>query len=517
VLALATTLWLAADCALVSYDCALERVGRREFSAAVGLLEQLHAARPQDLKTANLLGIALTGAGRKDAANARFREVLAIDPGFTPSRKNLAINEFDSGRLAEARGHLEAVLRLAPGDEISNLYLAEIHFKEHRPAAALPHYEKSGERWAQNPEWVLHYGQCLLDAQRPKLAVATLERLGERDAALLFEAGVALGRARAHAEAARFFAKARAGYRDPYAALYNQTLMLIEAADHAEAARIAEAQFAAGNAPAELYNLAARAYLGAGRLQEAYDALRTAVRLEPTAILNYVDLAMICLEHENLDLGMEIADVGLRQRPDSWLLHLQKGVLLAMKSEFGKAEDEFESARRLAPPEQAVPYAALSMVWMQSGQADKAVEVLRAETARRPGDSVVPYLLAVALQRSGIDPESAGGAEAVAALRASIAAKPGFAPSRSELGRLLLRRGDTEGAIRELEKAAALDPSRTATLYNLAQAYRKQGDRDKASQLLARVSKLNDAERGDADGELKRVVLRLVREGAATQ
>jgi tetratricopeptide (TPR) repeat protein len=127
----------------------------------------------------------------------------------------------------------------------------------------------------------------------------------------------------------------------------------------------------------------------------------------------------------------------------------------------------------------------------------------------------VPYLFAVAMNRSGADLEGPAGAEVVAALRASIAARPEFAPSRSELGRVLLRRGDTDGAIRELEKAAALDPSRTATLYNLAQAYRKKGERERAAELLARVSKLNDAERGDADAEMKRVVLRLVREGAA--
>ena len=53
-----------------------------------------------------------------------------------------------------------------------------------------------------------------------------------------------------------------------------------------------------------------------------------------------------------------------------------------------------------------------------------------------------------------------------------------------------------------------------STLYGLAQAYSKKGDREKASELLARVSKLNERERGDdPDAELKRVVLRLVREG----
>ena len=513
-LALVLAISLQLDCSRPSYECALQHVTRREFPRAIGMLEQLLAASPRDLKMLNLIGIALTSAGSRAAANDRFREALAVDAGFVPSRKNLAINEFDSGKLDEARRHLELVLASTASDEIANLYLAEIHYKQQRRSAALPHYEAGGQRFVQRPEWTLHFAFCLLDSKRTKQALAVLEQLPENDSAALFEAGAALGRARAHADAARFFGRARPGYKDPYAAAYNQTLMLVEAGDHAGAARVAEELFAKGGAPGELYNLAARAYLGAGRLQQAYDALRTAARLEPSAVENYVDLAMICLEHENLDLGMEIVDLGLARRPDAWLLRLQRGVLLAMKSEFGKAEEQFEAARRLAP-EQGVPYAALSMVWMQTGQADKAVEVLRAEAARRTGDAIVPYLFAVAMNRSGGDLEGPAGAEVVAALRSSIAARPDFAPSRSELGRVLLRRGDADGAIRELEQAAALDPSRTATLYNLAQAYRKQGDRERAAELLARVSKLNDAERGDADADLKRVVLRLVREGAA--
>jgi hypothetical protein len=54
-----------------------------------------------------------------------------------------------------------------------------------------------------------------------------------------------------------------------------------------------------------------------------------------------------------------------------------------------------------------------------------------------------------------------------------------------------------------------------SALYNLAQAYRKTGDRERAAELLARVGKLNDAERGDSGDDLKRVVMRLVREGSA--
>jgi tetratricopeptide (TPR) repeat protein len=505
----------AAECGRTAYDCALFHVGRQEFAEGIRYLEKQLAAAPRDLKALNLLGIALTGAGRKGEANRRFDEALALDAAFYPARKNLAINEYDSGRVEVARGHFEAVLKAAPADEIANLYLGEIHYRAKRQREALAHYEKSGTRFAQDPLWTLHYGRCLLEGGRTSQAVSVLDQIPESAGVSLFEAGVSLGQAGAHREAARLFGAARRTYKDKYAAGYNQTLMLIEAGEAESAIKVVQELVAEGTAPAELLNLASRAYLAAGKVQEAYDALRQATRLEPKAAENYVDLASICVEHDNFDLGLEIVDIGLRQLPESWMLYLQRGVLLAMKARIGEAEKEFERARRLAPKDQAVPYAALGMAWMQSGQADKAVEVLRAERTRS-NDHIVPYIFAVALLRSGVDPTSPDAAEAVDALRASIKARPDFAPARAELGRLLFKRDEVDLAIAELEKAAELDPAGTPALYALSQAYRKKGERAKAQELLARVSKLNAQERGDdQDGELRRAVFRIVREGTA--
>ena len=503
------------DCGPTAYDCALFHVGRREFDEAIGYLDRQLAASPRDLKALNLMGIALTGAGRKDAANARFEAALAIEPGFYPARKNLAVNEYDAGRVSAARGHFESVLKVVPADEVANLYMGEILYEAKSLRKALPHYEKSGRRYAQDPTLALHYGRCLVEAGRTKAAVAVFDTIPADAGASLFEAGVSLGRAKAWPEAARFFASARRSHKDPYAAGYNQTLMLVEAGDGEAALSVFRGLLAEGNPPAELWNLASRAYLEAGRVQEAYDALRQATRLEPKAPENYIDLASICIEHDNFDLGLEIVDIGLGQIPDSWKLYLQRGVLLAMKARLAEAEKEFETARRLAPGE-AVPYAALGMVWMQSGQTAKAVEVLRAERPRSK-DHVVPYIFAVALLRSGAEAATPDGTEAIEALRASIRADPSFAPSRAELGRLLLKRDEQDAGIAELEKAAALDPGATAALYALSQAYQRKGDRAKAQELLTRVSRLNEQERGDdPDRDLRRAVFRIVREGTAT-
>jgi tetratricopeptide (TPR) repeat protein len=499
------------DCGPTPYDCAAFHASRGEFPAALRIIDDLLATSPNDLKVLNLAGIALTGAGRRDAADERFRAALKIDPSFLPARKNLAINEFDAGRIDEAAGHLEQVLAAAPADEVAHLYLGEIEFRRKHQAAALPHYEKAVVRVMQNPVWMLHYAASLLARNETATALRVLARLPADDAESRFEGGLLLGRVGLHEEAAKLFASARPRYKDRDAAGYNEMLMRVEGGDNEGALRVARELIEGGTKSAEVYNLAARAHLKVGHVKEAYDALRSATAIAPDVEDNYVDLSTICIDHQNFELGVEIIDIGLRHRPDSALLHLQRGVLMALQAQLAPAEKEFESARRLAPDLPA-PYAGLAMIWMQTGQSEKAVGVLRTAAARQR-NHIVPYIFAVALVRSGIDPSSREAGEAIEALQTSIRLNPRFPPAHSELGRLLLKRDDLDGAALELEQAVSLDGENTAALYNLAQTYRRKGDRARATELLARLSQLNAQERGDDQAaEMKRTVLRIVRD-----
>jgi tetratricopeptide (TPR) repeat protein len=502
-------------CTADSYECALTRVERHEFEAAIPTLRRILSESPRELKALNLLGIALTGAGRLAEANASFLDALAIDPDFYPARKNLAINQLTGGERREAKRHLERVLAQAPRDEIAHVHLAEILYADGQLAAALQHFEKAGARATANPRWVVHHAACLIAQGETARAVTALERLPPADAESRFEAGVILGRAGLHTDAARFFGSARSHFRDPYAASYNEILMWIEAGRHADALRVASDVFARGPQPAELYNLVSRAYVGAGRVQEAYDSLRTAIRMEPSAEQHYIDLALICIDHENYDLGLEIVDVGLHYRPDAGALHLQKGVLYVMKGLVEQAEDAFERARALMPDSPAPPVA-LAMAWMQSGRTDRAVDLLRERSGANAPHAIVPYMFGIALMRSGVDPSSEGGAEAARAFEAAVGLDPQLSGARAELGKILLKRGSTGEAIDQLQQAVHLDADNVAAAYALAQAYRSTGRVEQAQELLARVSRLNAQERGDdPDGELKRLVVRIVREGSA--
>jgi tetratricopeptide (TPR) repeat protein len=501
------------DCGPTPYECAVARVRGHDFAGAIGILETERAARPGDLKVLNLLGIALTGAGRIEDANRRFGEALAREPGFLPAIRNLGVNEFTLGRLDAARARFGAILAETPDDPIAHVHVGEIDHRRKDYAAALRHYERAGQKVAEDPRWTLHYAETLLKAARRSDAVAALGSLPAGDADALFEAGVLLGQGGAPAEAAGFFERAVSGYRDPRAAGYNQVLMLVRAGDHAAAVRAGEALLAAGPPQGgDLPSLLAQAYLGAGRLQEAYDSLRSAIRLEPKAEENYLDLATICLEHDNLDLGLEIVDVGLQQRPDSGRLRLQRGVLLALKGLLDQAQKEFEAASRLGL-KGSVPQIALAMAWMQNGQTPRAVELLRGRSRVAARDPQVLYILGLALMRSGAEPGDTAWTEAAAAFESAVRLKPDHSPARAELGKLLLKAGNLPRAIAQLERALALDEGNVAAAYALAQAYRRSGQAARAAEMLVRVNALNAAEREPGDAaELKRTVLRIVRE-----
>ena len=511
--ALLACLAAGAPCSAGPHECAIAHIERQEFTQAIDLLKAVIDRAPRDVRALNLLGIALTSAGQVEDGSAMFLRALALDPAFHAARKNLAINEFTLGRHAVSARHFRRVLAAMPGDETAHLHLAEIEFARNQPARALPHYEQSGERVLSSPDWTVHYAASLLAAGETSRAVQVLDRLPAGAAVHRFEGGVALGRAGAFADAARLFGSARARHPDPIAAGYNEMLMLVEAGDHESAIRVGGELMRRPEAGADIYNLASRAYVATGRIQEAYDTLRTAARLEPYQPHHYVDLALICADHENFDLGLEIIAVGLRYLPDDATLHLQQGVLLVMKGMVEEAEPAFERARTLRP-DSAAATIALAMAWMQSGEIDRAVELLRA-AAPGASEAVVPYMLGVALVRSGADPAEAAGAEAVAAFETAIRLDPELAGPRGELGKLLLKRGDVQGAIAHLERAAALEPDNVAPAYSLAQAYQRAGDTSRARALLARVSALNAQERGDdPDRDLKRLVVRIVREGS---
>lgn len=504
----------AADCATLGpYECALSYLKQMNTSSAIDVLRQHLKEEPSDLRSLNLLGIALTAAHDVPAANREFEAALRADPSFYPALKNLAVNEFNSGQTSAAKTHFEQVLGLEPDDEISHLFLGNIATAQGQCVVALEHYSKSRNQVARDPSVVLRYIQCSLEQGHRDAAMNMLQALPESDAKSNFDAALLLGRAGEFGEAAHYFELSRHGYPDPYTAGYDQMLMTLKAGDYAGAISIANQLLRQGYRKSELYNLLSEAYLRNDQIKEAYDSLRTATQIAPEDEDNYVDLASLCLDHENFDLGIEITDIGIRHIPNSERLYLQRGVLRAEKGQTKESEQDFLTASKLAP-DKSLPYVALGIAWMEMDQFQKSIQLLRGKARSNPTDFMIPYLYGEALVRSGALPESRGGEEALEAFTASVRLNPNFVHARTELGKLLLKRGKVSEAIEQLQKAVSLDPKDVAAAFQLAQAYRVKGDSAHAQEMIARVGKIHAEERTPLTNK---DLIRIIKEGTVTE
>src|SRR5215813_13961454 len=491
------------------YQTAVSFVQQGQFDRAFPILQRILDRSPNDLKARNLMGIALSAAGRREEANEHFKKVLALEPKFVPALKNMALNELALGKTQDATNHFEEALKSAPQDATCHWGLAEIAFAARDYKRAALNYEQSGDlAWKDSRTAIKFATSCLEDGQ-PVKAATILEKipttLSAADANIQFQAGVMLARLEKYEAAARRFELARQGYPDLYQVGYNLTLVLIRSRNYAAAIRAGEETLAEGSRKAELYNLLAQAYEQSGRTVQAYDALRAATELDPQDETNYLDLIALCLKHENYDLSLEIADVGVRRVPSGRRLRLSHGVALVMKGRLEEAVKEFQTAGELSP-EEALPQVALGLALIQLDKHSEAIALLRRRTELNSKDPRIFWLLGEALNRSGVQQGSEEAKEAISALEKSIQLDPRLPQSRVLLGKILLRRGEVARAAEHLEKAFELDPEDMTAAYQLAQALQRMGQAERAKQLFTKVSQAKSEKLQDAQRSLLRII-----------
>jgi tetratricopeptide (TPR) repeat protein len=184
-----------------------------------------------------------------------------------------------------------------------------------------------------------------------------------------------------------------------------------------------------------------------------------------------------------------------------------RGVVYAQQGSFGKSEEAFEQASRLNANRE-ITAMGLTLTLQQDGRLNEAVEVLRRQLEKNPRHAELNYMLAQALVKQGIEPGQPVFAEAVQALQVSIEANPESARSRAALGQLYLKKGDTEQAIQELQRAVEIDSSDRSASYQLMLAYRKAGRHAEAAELMEKVRGMVDDSRRE---ELEKNRYRLVR------
>lgn len=189
----------------------LERLLKRPDPApAVAEGQRLALLFPASAPVFNLLGIALTRAGRREEAVTAFSRLADLHPksaGAWFNKANALINAgkveaaaqaagralkldanlFQAARLrgfararlgqyAGAEADFRAAIRIAPDNPLGHLGLGNVCAATHRPEDALASYQRARDLDPDNPEAANNIGAALVQLDRPEEAVALLER-----------------------------------------------------------------------------------------------------------------------------------------------------------------------------------------------------------------------------------------------------------------------------------------------------------------------------------------------------
>lgn len=119
------------------YNCALALHAKGELAAAIAMLQQSVAARPDLADSQHALGLLLGEAGRPGDARAPLEAAVRIDPNNAQYLEDLAVARFKTGDLQPARELLLRALKLRPGSAAAHNLLGAIHGQQGELDAAI--------------------------------------------------------------------------------------------------------------------------------------------------------------------------------------------------------------------------------------------------------------------------------------------------------------------------------------------------------------------------------------------
>jgi tetratricopeptide (TPR) repeat protein len=444
------------------YSAAVRLVQEQRWSPALEAIQNLLQRYPGNPKVGNLQGLALLGSGDPVKAAAAFERVLDAHPKFFPAMKNLAILDWQTKKQRAAERTYQA-LELQPNDPSLNAYAVLADLQRKNTSSAKQHLDLSGEAVSSMPS-----------------------ELEMRLAYLLGTCGL-------YREAVHVYQDILAHGGHSPALTYNLGLAEYLAGNYEDAIHTLQEADSHGRTLDEL-SLLAQAYEKNHQTQLAIDRLREAITLYPMNENSYLDLANICIDHNAYPLGIEIVQLGLKNRPRSERLRFELGVLHALSGQFDRAREEFRVVEKMAPGKD-LPIAGLELADIQQNGRQESIQELRRNLRQKGDSAILCYLLGSSLVRAGARPGTPEYTEARAVFRKAVRLDPKLPYPYIELGKMYEEAGDLVHAITLFEKAAALSSRDPAPYYHLARDYQKLHQPQRASQMLDKFKEMQQRSR----------------------
>jgi tetratricopeptide (TPR) repeat protein len=211
---------------------------------------------------------------------------------------------------------------------------------------------------------------------------------------------------------------------------------------------------------AEAWTQSGFCYATLGRNQEAADASRKAVSLQPDSLAAHLNLGSALMRlgnyKEAADFFKKAAALDPFNPDPPYALGLAYNKL-------GKTDDEvvaYKQALKIKP-EYTAAHERLGLAYLKLNRPNDAINSFRQVTMLKPGDAAAFDNLGTAYFKANLHKES------TEAYRQAIRLKPDYAKAYYNLGVCYIVSGNPEAALEQYNLLRNLDPERAAKLYNL--------------------------------------------------
>ncbi|MDB5799468.1 MAG: system TPR-repeat lipoprotein [Rhodocyclales bacterium] len=464
------------------------KLAAQDANGAVEMLDSLIKAQPQSLDALLLKGDVLASQRKNDDAVAAFKAAMKVAPDDKQPLLRLVAIYLQMGKPAEVAAMLESLHKVAPSD-VRTIYFDGV--------AALSTGKFAAARDAANK---------------------VLRAAPDNDLALVLasSANIKLGDALTAETMLQKVITHRPDWELPRRMLA-QTYLTVR--DSAHALEILKPLLEKQENDAELLSMAGQAYMLAGDFNKATEYLAKASSLAPTSTQAKTRLGMARMAAGDEARAMQdlesvamqdssniVADIAIisahlrkgdnakamaamaaleKKQPNNSATFNIKGFALLATKDMAGARTAFERALQLQPGNigAATQLARLDIADGKTQDARKRFEnIVKAE----PKNVRAYVLLAQLLQETG-----APIADVRAALEKAVAADTTRNEARTALIQLLLRNGDSKGALSVAQQAQAAQPDSNEVLRLVGRTQLAAGEKQQA---VATFGKLQTAE-----------------------
>ena len=440
-------------------------LAHQQYGAAVMLAREQTTTHPEDARGWVLQALALSGDKQPKEALASIHHALELRPDYLPAMEAGAQIAYQA-KDASASEMLQHVLTLEPKNPTAHAMASVLALEKHACGEALDHFEKAGS-------------------------------LPEMDRNTRIRLSICFSESGNLAAAAKLLQQVHTDFPDDAIVTADLASLYIDSKRCSDAVALLQGEKAAGRAlDADLMNLLSAAYAGNEQVTEAIESYRSAIEEHPHDDRNYIDLALVSMDHQSPAVAIGVLDSGIRNNPKSAALYTMRGSVNAQIAKNDAAQSDFEAAERLSPS-QTFGTIGLGVLLRDQSNLEDAQHVLQEKLKQKPDDAVLNYMLSDVLIRKGANPGDPGFAEAKRLLETSLKLQPDLAQAHAALGKLDLKAGNVSEAIAQLETAVKLVPNDRTALNQLVAAYRRTDRSADANRVAAQLASAVAEERAE--------------------